>query len=133
MIKCTKVKKKKRFYLPQKRPLTDLDIIYYAKKYKIKKFRGVFMRNTLPSTKPYKYECAIINYDTSDSSGSHWVAYRKISDVILYFDSMGNLKPPSELLNYFGEKNLLYYNQERYQNSNSSICGQLCLKFLVNT
>jgi len=121
----------KSISLPKRRPLTDVDIKYYVKKYNIKNFRGVFMSNSLPSTPPYKYECAIVNYDSSDSGGTHWIAYRKNHNVILYFDSMGDLRPPAELLKYFGEKNLLYYNQDRYQSSNSSICGQLCIKFLL--
>jgi len=117
--------------LPQNRPLTDSDILYYVKNYKIRNFRGVFMRDTLPTSPPYKKECAVVNYDSSNSNGTHWTAYRKISNIIIYFDSMGDLRPPAELLKYFGDENLLYYNQERYQSPNSVICGQLCIKFLL--
>lgn len=57
------------------------------------------MRDTLPS-KPRKIECAVLNLDTSNNSGTHWVAYAKQNDYVEYFDSFGNLKPPLELIKY---------------------------------
>ena len=55
----------------------------------------------------------------------------RIGDRIWYFDSMGNIRPPKELFDYLKVDEILY-NQERYQNFNSFICGHLCLKFLYN-
>ncbi|KAJ8916425.1 hypothetical protein NQ315_014638 [Exocentrus adspersus] len=52
-------------YLP-KRPLTDLDLIKYAKMLKIPDFKGVFMRDTLPDSKmALQKECAILNLDSN--------------------------------------------------------------------
>jgi hypothetical protein len=42
-------------------PLTNYDIINLANELKISNFRGVFMRDTLPS----KIECGILNLDIS--------------------------------------------------------------------
>lgn len=89
------------------------------------------MRNALPY-KPYKNECAIINLDDKDGPGTHWVAYMKRINKIIYFDSFGDLKPPKELINYFGPKTKVLYNYEKIQNFNTYICGHLCLKFLIN-
>lgn len=88
------------------------------------------MRTQLPS-KPHQHECAIVNLDCAEGAGTHWVAYIKDGDLIKYFDSFGNLRPPLELVNYF-EKNKysITYNYEQLQKYNSSICGQLCVKFL---
>lgn len=87
------------------------------------------MKNTLPPY-PHKNESAIINLDSSENSGTHWVAYKKTGNVVNYFDSFGNLKPPKELVRYFGKNVKISYNNERYQNFNQFNCGHLCLEFL---
>lgn len=47
-------------------------------------FRGVFMRDTLPPTKSRKFEAGtgIVNLDSIDNRGTHWVAYRRANDVV---------------------------------------------------
>lgn len=97
---------------------------------KISYFRGVYMRNELPKSGPHKIEAAIINLDSKDGPGTHWVAYRKIDNNILYFDSFGNLRPPKDLIKYFGVGSIIKYNHERYQNYDTVVCGHLCLQFL---
>lgn len=80
--------------------------------------------------KPRLYECAIINLENSSSRGSHWVAYRKIGNIVIYYDSLGNLRPPKRLQEYF--KNCkVFYNREKYQKIDESTCGQNCYKFLT--
>jgi hypothetical protein len=44
--------------------LTDYDIIKIADELKIKEFRGVFMRDTLPKQISNKVECAILLIET---------------------------------------------------------------------
>ena len=56
-----------------RRALTDLDLIKYAKILKISYFRGVFMRNALPTSGPHNRESAIVNLDDKDGPGSPWV------------------------------------------------------------
>lgn len=109
-----------------KRALNTLDIIKHA--YDIPYFRGVYMRDTLP-TKPRKIECGILNLDVKKNNGTHWVAYVKVNDYYEYFNSYGNLKPPLELLQYLNCKNIMY-NYKQYQSYNTSNCGHLCIKFL---
>lgn len=88
------------------------------------------MRDGLPS-RPWKNESGIVNLDSTMGKGTHWVAYRKRNNLIEYFDGFGNLKPPRELVNYFGKNaGNMTYNTERYQNYNSYNCGHLCLQFL---
>ena len=89
------------------------------------------MRNKLPIIGPYIFESAIVNLDDKDGPGTHWVAYKKISNDVEYFDSFSNLRPPSDLVKYLGFDNI-EYNHDRYQNYNTSVCGHLCLKFLCN-
>lgn len=111
------------------RALFDVDLIKYAKKLKIPHFRGVFMRNSLPQM-PRRYESAIINLDVQEGPGTHWVAYKKHNNKVIYFDSFGALKPPVELLRYFGDKCNIRFNYNTYQKFNTINCGHLCLEFL---
>lgn len=86
------------------------------------------MRDTLPS-KPRKNECAILNLDSSDNPGTHWVAYIKQNKYCEYYNSFGNLKPPLELIKYL--KGLsVNYNYTQHQAFDTVNCGHLCLKYL---
>jgi hypothetical protein len=78
-------------------------------------------------------ETGIVNLDSNDGEGTHWVAYSKKGNLITYFDSYGNLRPPKEMVKYFlsDGSNRLQYNHDVYQ-TNSYICGHLCLVFLYN-
>lgn len=95
-------------------------------------FRGIYMRNAMPCSGPWKYESAVVNLDDQSGPGTHWVAYKKKNHEIIYFDSFGNLRPPQELINYFGDGSVVKYNHKNYQNYDTVICGHLCLKFLAD-
>lgn len=89
------------------------------------------MRNELPKDGPFKIECAIINLDDSHGPGTHWVAYKKSGNSVIYFDSFGNLPPPKELIAYLGVGSIKY-NYDKFQTYDTVECGHLCLKFLCN-
>ena len=73
------------------RGLTNIDLYGYARKLKINNFRGVFMRNTLPRI-PHQTECGIVNFNTSEQAGIHWVCYFKDGmNERIYFDSFGQV------------------------------------------
>lgn len=97
-------------------------------KMNIPNFRGVYMRDKLPIRSLDK-ECGVINLDNENGPGSHWVAYIKHKNIVKYYDSFGNLRPPIEVVRYLGEK--IHYNYNRCQDFNTYICGHLCLKFLI--
>lgn len=80
------------------KPLTNVDIIKLAEELDLKKFRGVFMRDTLPEIRQ-KEEVGIVNLDTSKNIGTHWVCYKTDKNQLYYFDSFG-LDPPSEIIKY---------------------------------
>ena len=88
------------------------------------------MRNDLPKSGPLKNESAIVNLDDKDGPGTHWVAYKKMNNQVIYFDSFGNLQPPRDLIKYLGVGSTIKYNHGRYQDYDTVICGHLCLKFL---
>jgi len=87
------------------------------------------MKDSLPKISR-KNECAVINLDTSKGRGTHWVAYKKHNNIVEYFDSFGNLKPPKELIEYFKSCTIMY-NRDIYQKFNTYNCGHLCLQFLL--
>lgn len=91
------------------------------------------MKDDLPH-KINKYkECGIINLDNSVGPGTHWTAYIKNRQHILYFDSFGNLKPAINVVRYFNSSTIptiIEYNYGNFQNYNTFNCGHLCLEFL---
>lgn len=89
------------------------------------------MRDTLPR-KPRTYESAIVNLDSHHGTGTHWVCYKKRGNNVHYFDSFGDLRPPTELVDYFGPAANIDYNYKSEQGFDSVICGHLCLKFLTH-
>lgn len=89
------------------------------------------MKDQMPN-RPYRNEKAIVNLDNSFGSGTHWVCYNKKGNIVNYFDSFGNLRPPKELMEYFGSSAQVRYNYTSYQSLDSVICGHLCLLFLLN-
>ena len=121
-------------HIPDK-PLTNVELLEYANQLQIPKFRGVFMRDTLP-TKPWPIECGIVNFNTSLENGSHWVAYHKNKKDRIYFDSYGQVIL-AELSDYLktkkekeNEKAVIQRNTDIVQRFNTQVCGHLCLYVL---
>ena len=78
--------------------LSNFDLMNWVKKLGIKHFRGIYSRDGLLNK--IKKECGIINLDDIQGSGTHWVCYRNIDNVVEYFDPFG-LIMPNEALKYF--------------------------------
>lgn len=115
------------------KPLSDKNILMYAKMLNVPHFRGVFMRDMLPQ-KIHVNETGIINLDSTKGRGTHWVCYYKTGDNVEYFDSFGNLRPPIELQRYFNSGPYtvsVKYNYFGRQKENTVNCGHLCLDFLA--
>ena len=92
------------------RALSNFELEDAARLLEIPYFRGVFMRNALPS-QPRPNESAIVNLDDKNGPGTHWVAYKKRGRFVNYFDSYGNLQPPRELISYLCTgSNVIEYN-----------------------
>lgn len=86
-------------------------------------FRGVFMRDNLP-LHPKTMESGILNLDSSEGGGTHWVCWFKNRDTLIYFDSYG-VDPPDELISYLRKPILT--SSFKIQRRGSNYCGQLCL------
>ena len=110
--------------LPNK-ALTNFELLDAVKKLKIKKLRGIFMRNELPR-RPLNRESGILNLDGVSGRGTHWVCWykNKSEGENFYFDSFG-VQPPNELIEYFSSP--ILYNTEKIQPDGEVVCGHLCL------
>lgn len=89
------------------------------------------MRDNLSALTPHYYETGVINLDNQQGDGTHWCAYAKKGNLCLYFDSFGDLRPPSEFLKYMHGV-CIEYNYDRLQKFDSVNCGHLCMDFLCN-
>ena len=101
---------------------------YHTKPY----FRGVYASNKLktvriPDNPPYFIICNTSSDESSRTIG-HWtVIYRSKEYRTDYFCSLG-LKPQGEVLSYVENLDPNYsYNILRYQDYESTSCGEMCL------
>lgn len=72
---------------------------------------GVFPADRVEMTRRY----AIANFDSSDETGSHWVAVVKASDNIFIYDSFGRSE----------------WDDDAEQTIVETNCGQRCLAWLL--
>lgn len=119
--------------LPRKKALSNLDIHRIAIKHKIPYWRGVYMRNELPSV-PWANESTIINLGSSQTEGSHWcglkIRTKNKQKIVYYYDSYGDLPPVKEIVDYVSPYPILYnFCREQVL---SFECGHLCIEFLLN-
>ena len=123
--------------IPTDRGLTNFDLISCIEKLKVPYFRGVFMRDELPSRK-HIIECGIMNLNKSNQIGSHWVCFVRNKKERIYFDSFGQITPlelqkylksKSEFIN---EKSVIRRNSDIVQTANTHVCGHLCLVVLTS-
>ena len=117
--------------------LSNFDIIKIVQHLKIPEFRYVYMRDQLPVTSNEK-ESGIVNLNTSQQTGSHWVGYFKDGAKRMYFDSFGQITP-LEIQKYLKTKKefenqdpVIERNTDIVQQPNTNICGHLCIYVLDN-
>ena len=117
--------------IPDK-PLTNIELARYARLLKIPHFKGVFMRDMLP-LHPFNIECGIVNFNTSNQPGSHWVCYYCNKTERFYFDSYGQITPV-EIQRYLKAgskfdrgKEVIQRNTDIVQAANASVCDHLRL------
>ena len=96
------------------------------------------MRDELPK-KIKPLECGIMNFNTHDQFGSHWVCYVKDhNNTRIYFDSFGQITP-LEMQKYLKTKSefknntpVIQRNTDIVQKPNTYVCGHLCLFVLTS-
>ena len=88
-------------------------------------FYGVFPRDKLPKKIYKKPGIFIINTDSSDKIGEHWVAiYLDVNGRSEYFDSFGLPPRSTDIKNFFKKNsNFCKYNTQILQPVFSDTCG----------
>ena len=93
-------------------------------------FIGIFAKDKLPNLNFKRNFCLIMNLDTSNLPGTHWIAVVGRGTEAYIFDPLG-LAMPLFLINWISR----YYdewsiNTRQVQSSFSNDCGYMCLHFL---
>jgi hypothetical protein len=90
-------------------------------------FLEVFCNNHISDTHLLNYSF-IVNTDTCNLNGTHWVAIKVFGLYLIYFDPMGWI-PFRSILKQFSRKTI-YVNYSLVQNG--STCGEHCVYYLYN-
>ena len=113
VLRVKKKKNKQKNF--RNKPMSNFDIMNWVKELKIKKFDGVFNKDS----RQWASNCGIINLDNNIGPGTHWVCYVDS----FYFDPFG-LPPPENILS------IKRYNTSQYQKKISVLCCYFCLFFI---
>ena len=111
------------------KPLSNVDISNKLKD--IPHFKGVFTKDMLPK-RMFKKECGVINTDTINGIGKHWICYYNDpeSKYVEFIDSFG-LPPAKEMLTYLETSGKdIIYNSSQLQANDSTNCGYYCVHFI---
>ena len=104
------------------KPLTNFDLLQWVNFLKIPNFKGIFARDEIM---PRKHSPCIINLDSLENAGTHWVCCVPGGRALWYFDSFG-MGFPQE----FKSSKPVIWNSSQFQNIKSVLCGYYCLYFL---
>ena len=107
------------------------EINYLGKKY-VPHFVGVFPLNKMPSVLPRVGANFIVNTDTHNLPGEHWLAVSyKNGGFIHAFDPFGFFYPLlfKQSLHRYGKP--IKYNTTRFQDVSEKTCGQYCISWLI--
>ena len=104
------------------KPLTNFDLLQWVDFLKIPNFKGIFARDEIM---PRKHSPCIINLDSLENAGTHWVCCVPGGRALWYFDSFG-MGFPQE----FKSSKPVIWNSSQFQNIKSVLCGYYCLFFL---
>lgn len=118
---------------------TNDQLTNMAKKFKIP-LNAVVSKDHLYDMLPEPGGYIINMEDSTDGSGSHWVAMwfqplktkskNQKKEVPLYFDSFG-IDPPMAIIDFMKKwSDKCIFSAKEIQNINSGFCGQYCLYFL---
>lgn len=95
-------------------------------------FRGVYPIDRLPKAIRAP-SSLIINTDTHNKPGEHWLAVCFKRDGLLYaFDSFGFYYPRTLKMYLISRgANKIKYNKIKYQENHETSCGQYCVAWLI--
>ena len=102
-------------------------------------FLGCFAEDELQNLSLRTFPCfLIVNIDSSDLNGSHWIALGLFRDRLEIMDPLGfNIfnwkRVPCTLMNFchlFGSRRKIYVTK-RIQSNDSPLCGFYCINYIL--
>jgi hypothetical protein len=95
-------------------------------------YKGSYFKDNIPSKLGDSY-AIILNLSLTKQPGTHWVSIVKCSNVLYYFDSLGNDPMLDKYLSKFltSQNVPFFYNLKQIQSSESTVCGIYCAVFLA--
>lgn len=94
------------------------------------RFSGVYSADTLPH-KRHAFSKYIVNLDSRNKKGSHWISVFFKNDIAYYFDSYGYPPSVKSILDFLNRNSRkIYFNRVCYQDDFTTTCGYFSLYFL---
>lgn len=95
----------------------------------VEEFIGVFSINNIPSS--VKCGKMVVNLDSNNLPGSHWIAINVDKNYVIYFDPLANAALPPILCDYLRRlKKTLYILTKPIQPLFSNTCAIYCINFI---
>ena len=108
--------------------ISSIQIYKIGKAWLGSEFLGVYPLDKIPFLPVNK--AIIVNTQSSNLGGEHWLAVYNKPEKILVFDPFG-FYYPSMLVSHLSRLSKpMFYNKVRYQEPFTSTCGQHCLLWL---
>ena len=96
-------------------------------------FLGVFALNKLPQRLEQRPAFLIVNTQTDDLPGRHWLCLMVFDDGYGEVFNSAGLPPPSDIARWMNGMTLEWmYNQETYQAPGTATCGAYCVYVILN-
>ena len=95
-------------------------------------FVGAFPCDRIPvmNSKLKKYS-VIVNLDTSQNAGSHWIALLIKNKTVYYYDPLGQKNNNDYITSFMSNFTVQLYNDQQVQSKLSEYCGLYCLAFII--
>ncbi|GMT03589.1 hypothetical protein PENTCL1PPCAC_25764 [Pristionchus entomophagus] len=98
----------------------------------IPNFLGVYPSDCLPNiVDKSKSFGLVVNTDSSDKSGTHWLAIFVKNGICHYFDSFCGLPKVKNIRSFCEQFHSCHFNREKHQQIQEITCGAYCI-FVIN-
>ncbi|RWS22663.1 Peptidase-like protein [Leptotrombidium deliense] len=91
-------------------------------------FKGVFASDMLPQ--PERRMSMIVNTDSADKEGTHWIAVFVQNNIAEYFDPFGLPPLTKNFVDFLGLFEIWCHSNTTIQDINSEKCGEFCIAFV---
>jgi len=95
-------------------------------------FKGVYSVNEITPIYLQPNESIIVNLSNNYEPGSHFIAFYRKNNTLIYFDSLCFFLLDNNLKSFILKHKLNFeYNKIAIQDVNSSFCGYYCILFIL--